>query len=90
MGNNNKTLQTGMSHCLEVLKRTRSDQSGFVRGNLQGRQNITTFWPELYKLIIDRNPQLLKVLSTYAPEKMDGELLAPSGKIRGIIQEKIT
>jgi hypothetical protein len=52
--------------------------AGFVRGYCQARQNITEFWPELYRLIILRNPQAKMVLQKYAPEKMDGQILALS------------
>jgi len=62
------------------LERIKADKelkrAGFVRGNCQARQNITAFWPELYRLIISRNPQAKKVLREYAPERMDGQLLA--------------
>jgi len=63
-----------------LLERIKQDKAlkdaGFVRGNCQARQNITAFWPELYRLIIERNPQAKKFLGKYAPERMDGELLA--------------
>jgi len=62
------------------LERIKADKelksAGFVRGNCQALQNITAYWPELYRLIISRNPQRKRELQKYAPERMDGQLLA--------------
>lgn len=42
---------------------------GFVRCQ-RGRPNVTAYWPDLYALILDRNPSLRKTLARYAPEKV--------------------
>jgi hypothetical protein len=75
-----KTKKLGKLESPISLNRIKADKelksAGFVRGNCQARQNITAFWPELYRLIVLRNPQARKVLQKYAPEKMDGQILA--------------
>jgi hypothetical protein len=64
---------------LEKLKQRKElKDAGFVRGSCQARQNITASWPELYRVIIELNPQARAVLGKYAPERMDGQLLAMS------------
>jgi hypothetical protein len=72
-----KIYKLGPPLSLERIKQDKTlKDAGFVRGNCQARQNITAFWPELHRLIIQLNPQAQKVLKKYAPERMDGELLA--------------
>ncbi|MFZ4394547.1 MAG: hypothetical protein ACOYOU_02855 [Kiritimatiellia bacterium] len=73
---------------LHTIKRHKGlAEAGFVRGNCQARQNVTAYWPELYGLIIEKNPSLKKVLCKYAPEKMDGQLLSDRDGCRGVVQK---
>ncbi|MGE0640859.1 MAG: hypothetical protein AB7G12_13820 [Thermoanaerobaculia bacterium] len=44
--------------------------SGFVRGSMRGRYRATEYWSELYRMIVDRNPSLLKTLKTYEPSRV--------------------
>jgi hypothetical protein len=43
--------------------------AGFMRGRMQGRPNVTEFWPILYKMIVSRNPSVRSKLAKYAPEQ---------------------
>lgn len=45
--------------------------SSFVRRNMQGNGLLVSeYWPYLYSMICDRNPQSLKALVRFAPEKL--------------------
>ncbi len=44
--------------------------AGFVRGRLQGNQNVTSYWPYLYDLIVTRNPKARRALRRFAPERL--------------------
>lgn len=57
---------------LEYLKVHRIlGTAGFVRGQFQGRPNITEYWPYLHDLITRRNPTLNRQLSKYAPNALE-------------------
>jgi len=57
---------------LEDLKAHRVLRTaGFIRGRLQGNQDITQYWPYLYELIVARNPKARKALRKYSPERLD-------------------
>ncbi len=45
--------------------------AGFIRGNMQGRRRASPYWPEIHRMIVDRNPSLRRVLSQYGPERLD-------------------
>lgn len=51
--------------------------AGFVRGQMQGRPNVTEYWPYLYDRILRRNPSIRRPLERYAPDA-----LAPVGSRR--------
>jgi hypothetical protein len=44
--------------------------AGFVRGRMQGRFKASAYWPELYRLILSRNPGVQKALKAYGPERV--------------------
>lgn len=44
--------------------------AGFVRGSMRGRYKASDYWPELYRLIIARNPGVEKALRGYGPERL--------------------
>jgi hypothetical protein len=50
-------------HSHRVLK-----TAGFVRGQMQGRPNVTEYWTYLYDLIVRRNPIVKAKLMKYSPE----------------------
>jgi|WetSurMetagenome_2_1015567.scaffolds.fasta_scaffold135745_2 hypothetical protein len=45
--------------------------AGFIRGRLQGNQDITQYWPHLYELIVSRNPKARLSVKKYSPERLD-------------------
>jgi hypothetical protein len=45
--------------------------AGFIRGRLQGNQDITQYWPYIYELILSRNPKARIPLRRYSPERLD-------------------
>jgi hypothetical protein len=44
--------------------------SSFIRKNLQGNHLVSEYWPYLYTMIVDRNPNLKRVLKEYSPDNM--------------------
>lgn len=43
--------------------------AGFIRGQMQGRYRATDYWPELYRMIVSRNPRIEPILRKYGPDK---------------------
>jgi hypothetical protein len=55
----------------ENLKRDRILRTAyFIRNGMRGRAKATEFWPDIYDMIISRNPSLKKVLAKYSPERI--------------------
>ena len=44
--------------------------AGFVRGTMQGRYRATEYWPELYRMILERNPAQARKLKALGPERV--------------------
>lgn len=44
--------------------------AGFVRGAMRGRPRATAFWPELHRMIAERNPALARALRRFGPERV--------------------
>ncbi|MCI0331539.1 MAG: hypothetical protein L0196_11460 [candidate division Zixibacteria bacterium] len=44
--------------------------SGFIRSRMRTRCKISDDWPELYRMILSRNPGLKVVLRDYGPERL--------------------
>ena len=42
----------------------------FIRGSMQGRPKVTEYWPEIYDLILRRNPAVKKQLAKFAPDRL--------------------
>ncbi len=42
----------------------------FVRGTMRGRYRASAHWPELYGLMLAKNPSLKSVLAAYGPERL--------------------
>ena len=45
-------------------------EAGFVRGKMRTRSRVTQHWPELHRMILDRNPALEQALRSYGPERI--------------------
>jgi hypothetical protein len=57
-------------HFRELRENPVVGAAGFVRGAMRGRYKATEYWPELYRMIIARNPGLSKTLSRYGPHRL--------------------
>lgn len=44
--------------------------AGFVRGAMRGRPRATAFWPELHRMIVERNPGLARPLHRFGPDRV--------------------
>jgi hypothetical protein len=44
--------------------------AGFVRGSMRGRYRATSYWPHLYRMILDRNPAAQRVLKAFEPARV--------------------
>jgi len=44
--------------------------AGFVRGSMRGRYKASAYWPEIYRLIVARNPSLISKLQKYGPDRL--------------------
>lgn len=42
----------------------------FMRVNMQGNHDVTEYWPFIYSIILNRNPELQKTLEKYKPENL--------------------
>jgi len=57
-------------HLAELKSHPVLSRAGFVRANVFSRYKVTPHWPELYKMIIDRNPSAAIALKAYGPGKI--------------------
>ena len=44
--------------------------AGFVRGSMRSRYRASEYWPELYRMIIARNPSIERRLQAFGPERL--------------------
>lgn len=44
--------------------------SGFVRGQMRKRFRATEYWPELYHMLVARNPAVASKLKPYGPARI--------------------
>jgi hypothetical protein len=44
--------------------------SKFIRGSTRGCYRVTEYWPDLYEMIVARNPNLERVLRRFAPSRL--------------------
>lgn len=44
--------------------------ANFIRGQMQGRPNVSEYWPVLLDMIVRRNPSIKKALAKYSPEAL--------------------
>jgi hypothetical protein len=64
------TLRAPM-HYSELQQHPVLKTAGFVRGQMRGRFKVSDYWPEIYHMIISRNPALTKILKPFGPHKID-------------------
>src|SRR5207249_11051768 len=44
--------------------------AGFVRGGMRGRYRASSYWPDLHRMIVARNPSARSLLSRYGPARL--------------------
>lgn len=44
--------------------------SSFIRSNMQGNKHVSSYWNYIYDLIKERNPDIIKKLSKFTPDKI--------------------
>lgn len=54
-------------HLAQLQSHSVLSSAGFVRGGLRARFRVTSEWPELYQMIVDKNPSVEKTLRRYGP-----------------------
>lgn len=57
-------------HLQELRSHPILKTAGFVRGGMRTRFRVTPHWPELYALIVDRNPSSRKALVPFGPARL--------------------
>lgn len=57
-------------HLSELRQHAVVRHAGFVRGSMRGRYRASEYWPELYRMIISRNPVAERALRGYGPERV--------------------
>lgn len=57
-------------HLRELRSNPVLKSAGFVRGKFRGRYKVTAHWPELFDMILQRNPGLRPRLSLYGPARL--------------------
>lgn len=54
----------------ELKERPKLCEANFVRGFMRGRPKATEHWPEIYRMILARNPALRIALAKFGPERL--------------------
>jgi hypothetical protein len=57
-------------HLKDLKKNASLADAGFIRGSFQGRYNVTSYWPDLHQMILDRNPSAKKDLKGFGPDRI--------------------
>jgi hypothetical protein len=57
-------------HLSEMREHRVLRTAGFVRGSMRGRFKASAHWPELYRMILDRNPSVARALASYGPGRL--------------------
>jgi hypothetical protein len=57
-------------HLSEMRANTILCSAGFIRAQMQGSPRATEYWPELYRMIVSRNPSIERVLRKYGPDRV--------------------
>lgn len=57
-------------HLSQLREHRVTASAGFVRGSMRGRYRATEYWPELYKMIVSRNPQVESALKQFGPHRI--------------------
>lgn len=58
-------------HLRELRKHPILGDAGFVRGGMRTRFRVSAHWPELYSMILARNPSVRRALEPYAPNRLE-------------------
>ena len=53
--------------------------AGFVRGAMRGRPRATAYWPEVHRMIVERNPGLPRALRRFGPERVACQVFESAG-----------
>ena len=57
-------------HLRELQENPIVRHAGFVRGSMQGRYKASEYWPELYRMILERNPSAKRALAKFGPDRL--------------------
>lgn len=57
-------------HFSELREHRVLTNAGFVRGQMRGRYNVTEYWPDLYQMLVARNPAAKTKLKRYGPSRI--------------------
>jgi len=57
-------------HLRELRNHPILGDAGFVRGGMRTRFRVSAHWPELYAMILARNPSIRRALKPYAPDRL--------------------
>lgn len=57
-------------HLSELREHPVLRTAGFVRGSMRGRYKATEYWPDLYRMIVARNPSIERSLRSYGPSRI--------------------
>ncbi len=57
-------------HLVELQRDPILKFAGFVQSRMQNRCRLSAHWPEIYKMILERNPSLKNILKPYGPERL--------------------
>jgi len=63
------TLKTPL-HFSEMKTHPTLRHAGFVRGGMQGRYRASDHWPELFRMIVGRNPPVARLLAKFGPDRI--------------------
>lgn len=58
-------------HLRELRQHPILGSAGFVRGGMRGRSRVSAHWPELYAMVLARNPSVRRALQPYAPDRLE-------------------
>ncbi len=58
-------------HLRELREHPILGDAGFVRGGMRTRFRVSAHWPELYAMIVDRNPSVRRTLRAFGPDRLE-------------------
>jgi len=57
-------------HWSEMCANSVIKEAGFIRGKMRGRYRASEYWPELYQMIVSRNPNAERELKMFGPDRL--------------------